>query len=78
MSDHNQRAAVGQAYNLANAEALHFGKTNDMKFIVERFLYHLETARLFQSASPQELATLVDNPKFLELIKELNSESEKS
>lgn len=71
-SDFSQRAARGQAYNLAVMTAIADGKQHDNKYIVEQFLRHLQFAAMVQKATPDQLATAIDNPKFIKLIKELD------
>ena len=74
MSDFSQRAAKGQAYNLAVNTAIAEGRAHDNKFIIEQFLRHLQFAAMVQKATPDQLATAVDNPKFIQLIQNLDNE----
>ena len=71
MTDFNQRAAVGQAYNNAQNDDRQVDRMNDMAYTVERFLFHLELAKLFQAAKPGDLETVIGNPKYIQLIREL-------
>ena len=59
MSDLNQRAARGQAYNQACDDARLVGKMNDEEYKLKRFLYHLEMADLYQRASVDDLINIV-------------------
>jgi hypothetical protein len=70
--DFSQRAAKGQAYNLAVQTAIADGKQHDNEYIVRQFLRHLQFAALVQKDNPEQLAKVVDNPKVLELIKKLD------
>lgn len=73
-NDFSQRAARGQAYNLAVQTAISEGRGNDNKYIIEQFLRHLQFAALVQKATPDQLASAVDNPKFIQLIQDLDNE----
>lgn len=73
-NDFSKRAAIGQAYNLAVSTAIADGKQHDNKYIIEQFLRHYQFAALLQKATMDQLATAVDNPKFIELIQELDKE----
>lgn len=73
-NDFNQRAAKGQAINIAFSIAVAEGKQNDNKFIIEQYLRVLQFAALLQKATPDQLASAVDNPKFIELINNLDKE----
>ena len=68
----SQRAAKGQAYNLAIQEAIAANKINDKEFIVGRFLLHMKFAALLQKADPTQLAIIIKNPTFLDLLKQLD------
>lgn len=74
MSDFNQRAAKGQAINLAISTAIAENKQHDNKYIIEQYLRYLQFANMVQKATPEQLATAVDNPKFIDLIKKLDEE----
>jgi len=68
----SQRAAKGQAYNLAVQTAIAEGKQHDNEYITKQFLRHLQFASLLQKANPEQLSDLLKNPKMLDLIKELD------
>lgn len=70
--DFSQRAARGQAYNLAVQTAIADGKGHDNEYIVKQFLRHLQFAALVQKATPEQLAQAVNNPEVIRLIKELD------
>lgn len=73
-NDYEDKVRKGQAINLAFQIACSEGRSGDNKYIVEQFLRIMEFAKLLQKATPEQLATAVDNPKFIKLIKELDSE----
>lgn len=77
MSYDNQGAKKGQAINLAFAIAIKEDKVNDNKFIIEQYLRILQFAALLQKATPDQLATAVDNPAFIDLIQKLDEELNK-
>lgn len=70
----NQRAANGQAFNLACNEAISLGKMGDMKFLAERFIFYKQTAALFQKADLATLANIAEHPEVLELFNKINKE----
>lgn len=76
--DFSQRAAKGQAYNLAISTAIADGKQHDNEYILAQYFRHLRFAAILQSARVEELEALVKNPRILKLIKELDAELEKS
>lgn len=73
-NDYSMRASKGQAYNLAVMTAIADGKQHDNQYIVEQFLRHLQFAAMVQKATPDQLASAVDNPKFITLIQDLDNE----
>ena len=73
-NDFSQRAAKGQAYNLAVQAAIAEGKGGDKEFIVKQFLYHLQFAALVQKATPHQLAEVIKSPKILELFEQIDKE----
>jgi hypothetical protein len=70
--DYSQRAAKGQAYNLAVLTALADGKGHDNVYITKQFLRHLQFAAILQKASTEQIASLLDNPKLVDLIKQID------
>lgn len=70
--DYSQRAAKGQAYNLAVSTAIAEGKQHDNEYITKQFLRHLQFASLLQKATPEQLITLLGDHRMVELMKELN------
>lgn len=75
--DYSQRAAKGQAYNLAVQTAIADGKQHDNEHITKQFLRHLQFSSLLQKANPNQLAEVLDNERILEIIKELDRALEK-
>jgi hypothetical protein len=71
-NDFSQRAAKGQAYNLAVSTAIAEGKQHDNEFIVKQFLRHLQFASFVQKATPEQLSDVLKNPKLIDLIRELD------
>lgn len=70
--DFNQRAAKGQAYNLAVATAIADGKQHDNQYIAKQYLRHLQFANLMQKTKPAELAAAVEEEAVIAKIKELD------
>lgn len=62
----------GQAYNLAVATACAEGKHLDNEFILKQFLRHMQFAALVQKASPEQISAALKEPKFIQIIKELD------
>lgn len=69
--DFSQRAARGQAYNLAVLTAIADERQHDNVYITKQFLRHLQFAALLQKANPEQLADLLKNQRAVQLIKEL-------
>ena len=57
--DYNIRAAKGQAYNLAIAQAINEGKTEDTKYIYSLFIKYYELGQLIQKASLDEIKQVI-------------------
>ena len=72
--DFSQRAAKGQAYNLAVSTAIADGKQHDNEYIVKQFLRHMQFASLLQKANPQQLSEALNCSRTLELIKNLDEQ----
>lgn len=70
--DFSQRAAKGQAYNLAVLTAIADGKHHDSEYVTKMFLKHLQFASVLQKADPNQLADITRNHKLLELVKEMD------
>jgi hypothetical protein len=77
MAYDDSRVRKGQAYNLATADALKADRADDLKYIAQRFYFHLETAAMFQKLGPQDLALILERPGLIEKFKELNEELSK-
>ena len=77
MSDFSQRAAKGQAYNLAIATAIADDKQHDNAYIIKQFLRHYEFASLLQKTPAKDLAIVAEEPGFIEIIKKLDEEFQK-
>lgn len=55
MDSQEMKIKKGQSYNLAIADAIQAGKTDDTKYIYRRFIRYFELGSLLQSASIEEL-----------------------
>lgn len=73
----SQRAARGQAYNLAIQEAIAEGKQNDVEAILGLYYKHLQFAALLQSDKSDALSEAVRTPQVLNLIRQLTEELNK-
>lgn len=71
MSDFNQRASKGQAYNLAVATAIAEGKQHNNEYIVKQYLRHLQFANILQKATPEQLEIAINNPEVLAKLREI-------
>lgn len=58
--DYSQRAARGQAYNLAVLTAIADGKHQDRKYVLKEYLRHLAMAELLQKAPHETLKQLAN------------------
>lgn len=74
MAYDNTAARKGQAINIAFSIAVAEGRQHDNRYIVEQYLRVLEFANMLQKATFEQLSVAVDNPKFIELIKQLDEE----
>lgn len=70
-NDYSVRATKGQAYNNAAEDARVADKMNDFRYVMERFLYHHQQINFSQKATPEQIASALDNPNWLKLAKEL-------
>ena len=76
-NDRDDAIKRGQAYNLAIATACAAGKQDDNKYIMLQFIRHLEFSKLLQKCNLDELNIALDNPIFVEKIKELDKDLNK-
>lgn len=53
--DYNLRAAKGQAYNLAVADAINCGKAADVKYIYQQYIRYYELGQLLQDSDINEI-----------------------
>lgn len=74
MSDDNysNRAARGQAYNLAILTAIADGRQHDNKYVVKQFYRHLKFANLLQSVKDEVLVQYVENPQLIAALEQLD------
>lgn len=73
-SDFSERAAKGQAYNLAISTAIADNKQHDNGYIVKQFLRHLAFAKLLQDTPSKHLALVAEEPEFIETIEKLSEQ----
>jgi len=69
----SERAAKGQAYNLAVLTAIADCKQHDNKYILKQYFRHREMAALIQETDETTLVQAVENPQLLELFKTMQS-----
>lgn len=74
MSYDNQRAANGQAYNLAIQSAIAEGRGHDNEYIIKQFLRHKQFCALLQKANPHQLSVALKSEPVRELINELEKQ----
>lgn len=70
--DYSARASKGQAYNLAIMTAIAEGRVNDNEYITKQFMRHLQFAALLQKADVHQLADVLNSPRVLKLVKDLD------
>jgi len=68
----NKRAAVGQAINLAVADALHHGQENNPKYIYTKVLYYSQIADAVQNSDADMLKEVINNTELNELLSRLD------
>ena len=61
----SQRAARGQAYNLAVSTAIADGKHKDLEYVFRQYLRHLKIADLLQNSSEKQLVELINNKELM-------------
>ncbi len=59
--NYSERAARGQALNLAVQEAIHQGLTNDRRFILTRYLDYYALSNLLQEVSIEEIKKTLED-----------------
>lgn len=77
MSDFNNRAAIGQAINLAVQSAIALNKQQDLKFIFKEYLRFKQIADVIQRSNPQQLVEALADPQFNELLSKIEELSTK-
>ncbi len=64
-------SAVGQAINLAAADARQCDRESDVKYIFKRFVFWTNVCELIQSSDLAELQLVLDDPKLDDLMRQL-------
>lgn len=64
-------ASIGQAINLAAADARQINRESDVRYIYKRFVFWTNVCELIQSSDLSEIQTVLDDPKLDELMKQL-------
>jgi RNA binding exosome subunit len=57
--DYSQRAARGQAYNLAIQTSIADGKHGDRGYVLKQYLKHLSMAEALQKASIEQIKNII-------------------
>lgn len=70
---YSQRAARGQAYNLAVLTAIADGRHHDKEYVIKQFLAHLEFASILQECAVDQLAKVLDCQALLDKLKEIQT-----
>lgn len=50
-----EKIRIGQAYNLAVADAIHNGKGDDTKYIYQRYIRYYELAKILQDGDIEQV-----------------------
>jgi len=69
----SERAAKGQAYNLAILTAIADGKQHDNKYILQQYFRHKEFANMLQLADDKTVIQAIDKPEFVDALATLNA-----
>lgn len=72
-ANYNERAAKGQAYNLAVLTAIADCKQHDNQYILKQYFRHKEMATMIQSMKEDVLVEAIENPRLVEILKELQN-----
>jgi len=64
-------AGIGQAINLAAADARQKDRESDVRYIYKRFVFWTNVCDLIQSSDLEEIQTVLDDPKLDDLMKKL-------
>lgn len=64
-------AAIGQAINLAAADARQQNRESDVNYIYKRFVFWSVLCEAIQSSDVDEIQEVINNSSFDELIKKL-------
>jgi len=64
-------SAIGQAINLAAADARQDGRESDVRYIYKRFVFWTNVCDLIQSSDLEEIQKVLDDPKLDELMNQL-------
>ena len=73
-NDFSKRASIGQAYNLAVAEAISKGRSDDVDYIFKLYYKHLKLAALVQKSDPNQLADIAGSPELIALFSKVEEE----
>lgn len=71
--DYSNRAAIGQAFNLAVHAAIKNDRENDTKYIYRQFTYYRSLGTLVQSGDSELLLEALQDKKLEKALKELES-----
>lgn len=71
---YNERAARGQAYNLAVHDAVQTGKADDQYYVAARFIYYYELGVFFQDTDIEQLLIITQKEKELRVIDNIINE----
>ena len=74
MTDFNNRAARGQAYNLAVLTSIADGRHNDKEYVMRQFFSHLEFASILQECSNEQLSKVLSCESVLKKLDEIQRE----
>ena len=70
----NDRAAIGQATNLACSLAIQVGKPHDIEYLIKQFLFYRKFAALMQAADDKQLAAVAKSPTLIDLFEQISKE----
>lgn len=64
-------SAIGQAINLAAADARQYNRESDVRYIYKRYVFWTALCEVIQSSEPELIQTAIDSPDFDAVIEQL-------
>lgn len=66
-------SAIGQAINLAAADAREHNKESDVQYIYQRYVFWSALCEVIQSSDLDVIQDVINNPKFNDIIEQIKT-----